>query len=1352
MAKTPVRRRPVRPGNGNLRRLEGSERVLHPAARMVKPAADDEPASVSIYVRRPPAAPALPDLDYWMSHPPGHRTYLTHDEFEETHGALASDLAAVAGYCTANGLSVAESDRSRRLVIAKGTAGQVKAAFGVQLAHYDSPLGAYRGREGFVHIPPELDGIVVHVLGLDQRPLTRQRATAGLSPNAVPAGTAPAGTQSVSALYNFPSGGGSGQTVGILEFGGGYVTDSSGNPTDVNTYLGSLGLSPVTVVAVNAGASNSPAGSATNVATNDPDVEVTLDVSLVAAFAQSAKIAVYFDSNSSDNFSDCLSKAIHDKTNNPSVVSISWSGDESNFGDDARSSMQSALKDAAMLGVTVLVSSGDNGSNGDGSVNDGTARVNYPSSDPWILCCGGTQLNTASATLSETSWSGSGGGVSVKYGQQAWQDGANVPPSVNDGTTLGRGLPDISGNASPSSGYDIVIYGKTSSTLALTGGPGFNPASPGTAGPVGGTSCVAPMYAALVAIINANIGDRIGYLNPWFYTIAQQPGQLVFADVNDGASNAQTVTVSGKSVSIPGYQCGAGWDPVTGWGSIDGQQLQNKLAVYFARTCTFSMRKNTFGHDEVDVTRPSGGGDAVFPAAFMVYVDGCLPSELGINSSSDLKNPTILPQITQLPGGVAADFVGPVQATDNTLPANVPQRFTYVFNLRFTTDDAFNVTPQTVTIEASVASTSVSGTLTNLAQLTFIDEGDPFFVNSLLDKNNVAINPGWLSADLRVFTIQANQAKFGATMGGNASAAPAYIQSVIKNLTAGGGSAGGNKFDDLGLDEESSALHLFPTDSNHNLVFNFAVARVRLDGSSAAANHVRLFFRLFQAQSTGTAYVVPTPYPGNGPYRTFSDGVENGQKIPLFGIDGGEYVTIPFFAEPRIDPTSESMTAQTDDPNVQSINPIAGTEVDTFYGCYLDLNQTADGIVPLIPPATNVDGPFAAASLVSIAQTIVRSPHQCLVAEISFDVSATDIPLLPDGASYSTSDWIAQRNIAWIELPNPGKNNSRRAPQPFEVRASNPLPAADTLVDELVFDWGSTPAGSTVSIYLPAVSADAILELANTMYTHHLLKRVDDHTIQCPVAGLTYVPVPKGSVASLSYAGLLSVEVPANIVKGQVYTIVVTQVTSVVVPGIPIINVGRVAATGNNASSDNNIVWRRSIGAFQLTIPVTTKGEILPHEEALLGYLKWINETIPVHSRWYPVFQRYVGQVGGRVSGLGGDPGSIQPSPTGFQPGHHHPGHHPGHHGHGEDDHCGHEFMVEVTGKVVGLVYDRFGDFEGFVIDADCGERGFKSRESEIERLVLDAWTNRIRLTVFARSHEPWRIVSIVLRSPPSPI
>jgi Pro-kumamolisin, activation domain len=1355
MAKAPKKKLVQSEASKAQQRLEGSERHPAPEARRIGPANPREQITVSIYVRRPPGVPAPADIEYWTRNPPGHRKYLSHKEFLDKHGAVQADLDRVVASCRASGLKIVEQDAARRVVVATGSVSQANGMFGVDLGHYEAPHGRYRGREGYVHLPRELIGVVVHVLGLENRPLRRHSAARRNAPlgttrsNAVPAGNAGIGNQSASQLYNFPAGGGTNQTIGILEFGGGYIVNpTTKRPTDIDSYLASLGLNPVTVVAVPAGASNSPAGSATNVATNDPDVEVTLDISIAAAAAQSATIAVYFAPNSTDEYANVLSKAIHDSTNNPSVISISWSADESAFGDDARSSFEASLRDAATLGVTVLVSSGDNGSNSDANVNDGKARVNYPTSDPWILACGGTVLSVSTATLTESSWSKSGGGVSVKYGAPSWQDGANVPPSVNDGTTRGRGVPDVAGNAG--NGYDIILYGKQSSSLSQTGGPQFNPANPGTVGPVGGTSAVSPLYAALIAIINGNLGERVGYLNPWLYAMAMSPGRTIINDVNDSGTNAATATVgtgaSAKTIPVPGYQCGAGWDPITGWGSIDGTQLQNQLQLLLAKTCSFVVRKSSFGLDEVDVTRPSNSVSALFPAAFSIQVDGCLPAELGINSVADLSKPTVIPQITNLPSGVFADFVKPVQATDNALPANIPQRFTYVFNIRFDDDSAFTVAPQTVTIQASITPNDSSGPLTNFTPLLLFEEGDPYFVNSVLNKNNVATNPPWLSADLRVFSIQANDTRFGTTMGGNSDAAPTFISNVIGKLNAGNGTAGGQKFDDLPIDEEKSALHLFPTDSNKNLVFNFAVARVRLFGNSAPANHVRVFFRMFQAQSTATAYVQPTPYPGSGPFRTFSDGVKDGRKVALLGIQGGEYVSIPFYAVKRWDTTTNSMSAQPDDPNVQALTPVPSKEVDAYFGCYLDVNQTDKAILPIQPPAANIDGPFTAADLVSIAQTVVRSPHQCLVAELSFDVSSTDTPLLPDGASCWTSDKIAQRNIAWVDIPNPGADNSRQVPQTFEIRPTDPNTAAGSVVDELVIDWGFTPVGSMASIYLPAVSADAILQLASSMYTHHQLRRVDDNTIQCPVTGLTYIPLPPGVPGGANYAGLLSIEVPATVVKGQVYNVIVTQLSSATIPGQPVIMVARTAVVTGNATATAPISWRQTVGAFQLTIPVKTKDVILRPEEALLSYLRWIQEAIPTSSRWFPVFQRYVGQVAGRVSGLGGDPSRCSPSPKGE-------GLVPANGSHADGKRHERRMDREITGKVGGLIYDRFGDFEGFLLDTEDGEHSFTCREAEVETLVHRAWVDRIRLTVHVDIEDSkCRPESIVLRSPPSPL
>src|SRR5439155_22377609 len=142
------------------------------------------------------------------------------------------------------------------------------------------------------------------------------------------------------------------------------------------------------------------------------------------------------------------------------------------------------------------------------------------------------------------------------------------------------------------------------------------------------------------------------------------------------------------------------------------------------------------------------------------------------------------------------------------------------------------------------------------------------------------------------------------------------------------------------------------------------------------------------------------------------------------GIKGGEYVTIPCFATLRVGTATTSMTAQTDAPNVRTIvHDPGGAEIQAYYGCWLDINQPGQRVLPQTPPA-NPDGPFSG-PLQSIQRAIVRSPHQCLIAEIAFDPIA-----IPTGADPSTSDKLAQRNLAWVSIPNPGRDGSRRAPEP----------------------------------------------------------------------------------------------------------------------------------------------------------------------------------------------------------------------------------------------------------------------------------------------------------------------------------
>ena len=229
-----------------------------------------------------------------------------------------------------------------------------------------------------------------------------------------------------------------------------------------------------------------------------------------------------------------------------------------------------------------------------------------------------------------------------------------------------------------------------------------------------------------------------------------------------------------------------------------------------------------------------------------------------------------------------------------------------------------------------------------------------------------------------------------------------------------------------------------------------------------------------------------------GAYRQWSDDVADGQKIPLLGIssDGSEYITVPCFAAQRVANTSASnnMTTQQDADNVQTMTPVTGQTVYTYFGCWLDNNQS-QAIFPYSPGA-NPDGPFSG-TLYTVSQVLDRGGHQCIIAQIVDD----EAPII-NNATPGTSDKIAQRNLAFTIVANPGLINSRLATHTFEIRPSPFTLNADERPDELMIDWGNLPAGSTASIYLPAVQATQVLDLATRMYTVNTLSYADAHTIE----------------------------------------------------------------------------------------------------------------------------------------------------------------------------------------------------------------------------------------------------------------
>jgi len=507
--------------------LNGSERAPMEGATLSGPTDPDQLVEISIVLKQRRAL----DLEHLQG------KIISHDDFASTYGADPEHLERVRNFASAHDLRVIDipDEIARRTLKVQGTVANLEKAFGVTLNNYNHPGGRYRGRTGSIHIPAELEEVIQGVFGLDDRPQAkphyRFRGIAG--PRTAAANTTYSPVQ-VAQLYSFPTGvTGAGQTIGIIELGGGY------NPSDITTYFQSIGLTPPTVTSVPVdGGTNSPTNP------NSADGEVLLDIEVAGGVAPGAKIVVYFTTNTDQGFQDALSTAIHDTTNNPSAVSISWGGPESTWTSQSMQTFDHVAQEAAALGVTITVAAGDNGSS-DG-VSDGSNNVDFPASSPNVLACGGTSLVSSNGAItSETVWNdgsdggATGGGFSTIFSQPAYQ----LPLAKSYPGQTGRGVPDVAGDADPDTGYNILVDGQQEV--------------------VGGTSAVAPLWAGLVALLNQQLNTRLGFLNPRIYALAE-PGNG-FNDITQGSNGA--------------YSAGPGWDPCTGLGSPIGTTLATLLAT-----------------------------------------------------------------------------------------------------------------------------------------------------------------------------------------------------------------------------------------------------------------------------------------------------------------------------------------------------------------------------------------------------------------------------------------------------------------------------------------------------------------------------------------------------------------------------------------------------------------------------------------------------------------------------------------------------------------------------------------------------------------------------------------------------
>lgn len=508
-------------------RLSGSEREPFPDARCVGDADPGEVLRATLVLRRQGLGEFHDLADRLVAG--GLPAPLSRQAFSEKFGAAPADIARVARFARRHGLVVIRQDVASSTMVLEGAAARFNDAFQITLRHYQHVGGSYRGCDGPLHLPEDLHGIVTAVVGLDDRPQAhayfRFRPPFRVAPDDVQTGYLP--TQ-IASLYDFPDSDGEGQCIALLELGGGYSAD------DARAYFSEIGVAAPTVTVVSTdGAPHQPTG-----APGGPDGEVMLDVEIAGAVAPRSHLVLYFGSNSDAGFLQALNGAVHDSENRPSVISISWVGPEPSWTPQSLRAFNDALKAAAMLGITVCVAAGDSGAGGGLPGGD---HVDFPASSPYVLACGGTRLQASSGAIErETVWNdgaqggAGGGGVSAVFGLPAWQ--RNLTVSTPDGVTplARRGVPDVAGNADPATGYRVRVDG--------------------SAQIIGGTSAVAPLWAALIARINASRKQPVGYVNARLYG---QPS--VFHDITQGGNG--------------GFSAAPGWDACTGLGSPDGRKV-----------------------------------------------------------------------------------------------------------------------------------------------------------------------------------------------------------------------------------------------------------------------------------------------------------------------------------------------------------------------------------------------------------------------------------------------------------------------------------------------------------------------------------------------------------------------------------------------------------------------------------------------------------------------------------------------------------------------------------------------------------------------------------------------------------
>lgn len=561
---------------------------------------------------------------------PNYHSWLTPGQYAARFGMTSNDLSKVISWLQSQGLTVTSVSRSRNEISFSGSVGQVEYALRTELHRYLISGEQHMANASDLALPEAFAGEILGVRGLNdfhpkprfRKPAARFTSNISGSHFVIPADFA--------TLYNVPSNfDGTGQTIAVV---GQTLLNATNSTSDINAFRSAAGLPATT--STNFKLIQVP-GTGTAAACTGDQTETDLDLEWAEGVAKNATIKFVYAGNGSGtncnnrtaNVFDALQYSI---TNNVApIISISYGNCEANLGKPFVLTMQQWAQQANAQGQTISGPSGDEGAadcDSGLSATQGFA-VDVPAAIPEVTGVGGSEFTgdaaatvaagcgqattdwaqsctatsstgTALHYITEKTWndtpgtgatslSAAGGGASTIFSKPSWQTGTGVP---GDGK---RDIPDIAFNASNAhDSYLICSQDFFTGTAGVTScANGFRSSSSNTSNNnlldgVGGTSAGAPTFAGVLALINQATGSNgLGNVNPMLYALSAS-SPTAFHDITSGNNNAPctagTKNCPAGTTSF-GFSAGAGYDQVTGLGSLD---VANLISAWTAVTPT----------------------------------------------------------------------------------------------------------------------------------------------------------------------------------------------------------------------------------------------------------------------------------------------------------------------------------------------------------------------------------------------------------------------------------------------------------------------------------------------------------------------------------------------------------------------------------------------------------------------------------------------------------------------------------------------------------------------------------------------------------------------------------------------